>query len=119
MDDILIIFDQNKTKEKAIINHENNTDQHLEFKISGKNNAINYLDLSVHGNMNNIDLNIHRKPAYADITIQFSSSHSHEHKLAAFTYYINRMLTLPITKQAEIQEWNMIQWLKIMDSQNT
>jgi len=69
--------------------------------------------------MNNIDLNIHRKPTYADITIQFSSNHSHEHKLAAFTYYINRMLTLPITKQAEIQEWNMIQWLKIMDSQNT
>jgi len=36
VDDILIIFDQNKTNEKAIINHENNTDQHLEFKISEK-----------------------------------------------------------------------------------
>ena len=31
VDDILIIFDQNKTNEETIINHMNNTDKHLEF----------------------------------------------------------------------------------------
>jgi len=64
--------------------------------------------LSIHRNINNFDLNIHRKPTHADITIQFSSNNPHDHKSAAFTYYINRMLTLPITKQAVTQEWNMI-----------
>jgi hypothetical protein len=33
----------------------------------------------------------------------------HEHKLAAFNHYINRMLTLPITKQLQQQEWKIIQ----------
>ena len=31
VDDILIIFDQNKTNEETIINHMNNIDKHLEF----------------------------------------------------------------------------------------
>jgi len=35
-------------------------------------------------------------------------SHPLEHKLAAFNFYINRILTLPITKQAKQQEWKII-----------
>jgi len=42
------------------------------------------------------------------VTIQFSSNHPLEHKLAAFNFYINRMVTLPITKQAKQQEWKII-----------
>jgi hypothetical protein len=100
--DIFINFDQNKTNEKTAINHVNNLDKHLEFKISeGENNYINYLDLSIHRNTNSIVLEMYRKPTHTDVTILFSSNHSHEHKLAAFNYYINRMLTLPITKQAK------------------
>ena len=55
-----------------------------------------------------MDLSIYRKPTYADITIQFTSNHPQDHKLAAFTYYINRMSALPITEQAGVQEWNKI-----------
>jgi len=43
-----------------------------------------------------------------DIIIHFSSNHPHDHKLAAFRYYINRMITLPITEQARKQEWRNI-----------
>jgi len=82
----------------------NNIDKHLEFKISEEeNNSINYLDLSIHRNAYNIDLGIYRKPTHTDITIQFPSNHPHEHKMAAFNYYIKRILTLPITKQAKQQ----------------
>jgi hypothetical protein len=35
--------------------------------------------------------------------IHFSSYHPLEHKLAAFNFYINRMLTLPITKHPKQQ----------------
>jgi len=31
-----------------------------------------------------------------------------EHKLAAFIYYINRMITLPITKKSKKEEWKTI-----------
>ena len=87
----------------------NNVDKHLEFKISEEENkSIKYLNLSVHRNANNIDLGSYKKPTYTDITVQFSSKHPHEHKMAAFNYYINRMSTLPITKQAKQQEWKII-----------
>jgi hypothetical protein len=34
IEDILTIFDQNKQDEKKILNHMNNIDKHLEFKLS-------------------------------------------------------------------------------------
>ena len=83
----MIIFDQNKTDGKIILNHMNNTDKHLEFKLSEEeNNTINYLDLSIHRNIKSIDLRIYRKPTHTDVTIQFSSNHPLAHKLAAFNF---------------------------------
>jgi len=35
---------------------------------------------------------MYRKPTNADITIQYVSNHPQDHKQAAFTFYINRML---------------------------
>ena len=104
---MLIIFDQNKTKEQIVLNHVNKTDRHIQFKISTEdNNLTNYLDLSIQRYNNNIDIGIYRKTTCTDTTIHvhFSSNHPHEHKLASFNYYINRKLTLPITEQAKQQE---------------
>jgi len=79
----------------------NNVDEHVEFKMSTEENSVtNYLDLSINRNASNIDLCINRKPTYIDITIHFSSNHPYVHKLAAFNYYTNRMLTLPISERA-------------------
>ena len=65
VDDILIIFDQNKADGKTILIQINNRDKHLEFKLlEEENNTINYLDLSIHRNTNSIDLGIYRKPTY-------------------------------------------------------
>lgn len=101
VDDILIIYDQNRINEDSIPNNINNNDEQLEFKVSREENkTINYLDLSINRNTSNVDLNIYRKSTYMDITIHFFSSHPHDHKLAAFKYYINRMITMPITELA-------------------
>ena len=64
--------------------------------------------MTINRNINKIELNIYRKPTSADITIQYTSNHPQDHKLAAFMFYINRMLTLPITEQAKKQEWEKI-----------
>jgi hypothetical protein len=83
--------------------------EQLDFKATEEiNNSINYLDLTINRGINKIELNIYRKPSSADITIQYTSNHPRDHKLAAFTFYINRMLTLPITEQAKKQEWEKI-----------
>jgi hypothetical protein len=69
---------------------------------------INYLDLAIHRHNNNLSLGICRKPTLTDITIHFTSNHPLEQKLAAFIFYINRMITQSITEQAKQQEWNTI-----------
>jgi hypothetical protein len=99
VDDILIIYNQNNINEQDILNHANNIDKHFQFKLpTEENNLINYLDLSSYRNNSDVELGIYRKPTSSNTTIHFSSNHPYEHKLAAFKYYINRMLTLPITK---------------------
>jgi hypothetical protein len=60
VDDILIIYDQNKTNEQDILNNANNIDKHLQFKLSTEeNNLINYLDLSIYRNNSNIEIGIY------------------------------------------------------------
>jgi len=108
VDDILIIYDQNKTSEQTILHQINTIDKNLQFKMfTEENNTINYLDISIHSN-NNMHLNIYRKPTSTDTTIQFSSNHPYEHKIAAFMCYIHRMITLPITEKSKQEEWKTI-----------
>jgi len=66
------------------------------------------LDLTVIRNINKFELNINIKPTSTDITIQHTSNHPWDHKLAAFTCYINRMITLPITEKGKKHEWKNI-----------
>ena len=66
------------------------------------------MDLTINRNINKFEINIYTKPTNADITIQHISNHPRDHKLAAFTYYINRMIMLPITEKAKKHEWKNI-----------
>jgi hypothetical protein len=101
VDDILIIFDQYITNETTITSIMNNINEQLDYKATREiNKSINYLDLTVNRNINKFEINIYRKPTNADITIQHTSNHPRDHKLAAFTYYINRMIMLSITEKA-------------------
>jgi len=69
------------------MNHMNNTDKHLEFKLSEEeNNTINYLELSNHRNTNSTDTDTDTDTTLTDVTKQFSSNCPVEHKLAAFHF---------------------------------
>jgi len=98
----LIIYDQTKTHETAIHNTINDIDENLEFKMTTEeNHIISYLDLSINRKPSHIELDIYRKHTHMDTIIHPSSNHPYYHKLAAFRYSINRMITLPITEQAK------------------
>jgi len=87
----------------------NGINEQSEFKATEEiNNSINYLDRTINRNINKIELDMYRKPTNADITIQYTSNHPQDHKQATFTFYINRMLTLPMTDQAKKKEWEKI-----------
>jgi hypothetical protein len=87
----------------------NNIHRYLEFKLTtAENNNISYLDLSIHRDNHGLRMGIYRKPTQTGITIHFTSNHPLEHKQAAYNFYINRMLSMPITNQARQQEWDTI-----------
>jgi len=56
-----------------------------------------------------LEIDIHRKPATTDTTINFLSKHPTEHKTAAFRYHINTMLSLPLKEERRQTEWETIQ----------
>jgi len=61
VDDILVTYDKNETNEQVILHQINNIDNNLQCKMSTEeNNTINYLDISIHRNNNNIDISIYR-----------------------------------------------------------
>jgi len=51
-----------------------------------------------------MEIDIYKKPTTTDTTIKYLSNHPMEHKLAAYRYHINRMFSLPLTKEREINE---------------
>jgi len=109
VDDIIIIYDTKKVQENAIVQEINKIDENLQFKMTTENNhTINYLDLALKRNNNNLEISIYRKATNTDTTIHYQSNHPYEQKIAAFRYYINRMLTLPITERSKKEEWNTI-----------
>jgi hypothetical protein len=57
---------------------------------------------------NHLQLEVYRKPTQTDTTIHFSSDNPLNQKLAAYSFYTDRMLILPITRQAQNQEWSII-----------
>ena len=63
VDDILIIYSNQKTNKDRIEKEINKTDKNLEFKMTPEsNNIIHYLDLTLQRRSNNIELSIYRKP---------------------------------------------------------
>jgi hypothetical protein len=100
VDDILIIYNTKKISPEIIQDHINNIHPALKFSPTHEhNNTINLLDLSIIRYPSKIEINIYRKPTTTDTTINHTSNHPTEHKMAAYRYMINRMLTLPLTAE--------------------
>jgi len=110
VDDIIILYNQNLTNEIQILEAFNKADKNLQFKMTTKENQkVQFLDLTIHREENNMSINIYRKPTDTDTTIHYLSNHLLEQKMAAFRYYINRLITLPITQERKEIEWATIQ----------
>jgi hypothetical protein len=48
------------------------------------------------------------KTTCTDTTVLYSSNHTHEYKIAAFRYHINRMITLHIIEKSKNEEWKTL-----------
>jgi len=109
VDDIFIIYNQNKIKEDQILLKIKSIDKNLQFKMTKEENSnINFLDLAINRGRKIISISIYRKTTNIDTTIHYLSNHPFEQKISAYGYYIQRMLTLPISQIGINKEWTII-----------
>jgi len=109
VNDIFVIYAVNLVTEEKISQHFNEIDSNLKCKLTTENNkCISFLDFSIQRKPDKIELGIYRKETNTDITIHNNSNHSQEHKKAAYRFYINRLITLPLTQKEKDKEWNII-----------
>ena len=100
VDDIFVIYDTTRTTADSIQKYINSIHSCLHLNPMHENNTqINFLELCIIRKTNKLETDICRKPTTTDITINYLSNQPIEHKLAAYPYHINRILTLPLTKK--------------------
>jgi hypothetical protein len=103
VNNILIIYNQNKTNIEEPLTEFNKQTASIKFTIKiGQKNSINFLDLAIHLKRTKLEFRIYRKPTQTDTIIPNDSCHPHEHKVASINYLINRVHTYPITKGLNI-----------------
>ena len=74
LDDIFILYNQNKTNEQQIFNRINRISKHLQTKTNSEvDDKIQFLDLTIHKKKHNMTINIYRKPTETDTTINYHS----------------------------------------------
>jgi len=87
----------------------NSMHNNLQFNPTQESNGhINFLDLTIIRRTSHLETDIYRKPTTTDTTTHFTSIHTNEHKLAAYRYYIERMLNLPLNSERQEREWSTI-----------
>jgi len=106
---ILLIYNTKHTTPEIIHSHINKVHPNLQFTPTFEhNNSIHFLDLLIIRHLTQIQIDIFRKPTTTDTTINYTSNHPTEHKMAAYRYLINRMLSLPLSTVRRIAEWQKI-----------
>jgi hypothetical protein len=113
VDDMLMICNAKHTAPQTIHNLINKTHPNLQFTPTHEHkNSISFLDLLLIRQHDKIEIDILRKPTTTDTKINYTSNHSIEHKMAAFRYLTNRMISLPLTTERKKMEWQKILSIK-------
>jgi hypothetical protein len=107
VDDILLVYNKQITDINNTLKQFNEINLKLQFTIEKeKDNVINFLDITIIKNPDNIHYSIYKKPTTTDNIIHNTSCHPTEHKMLAIFYLILRVNAYPI--QNKIEEGNII-----------
>jgi hypothetical protein len=109
VDDILLIYDSTHANQDNILQYINTIHSNIQLSLTLESNiGVNFLDLSITRNPTHFSIGTYRKPTTTDTTINFLSNHPLEHKMAAYSFLIRRMLTLPLHREQQFDEWQQI-----------
>ena len=110
VDDLLIIYNERKTDIEELLYRFNDITPKLNFTIEKETGGnINFLDLTIHRDIDNLSIDIYRKPTYTDTIIPIDSCHPTEHKYAATRYLHNTLNNYQLSHEKREQESKIIQ----------
>ena len=114
VDDVLVIYKDDKTNIHRVLEDFNNLVPSIKFTLEKEqNNRINFLDITVNKNHEDLSFEIYRKPTATNIIIPNDSCHPREHKTAAIRYYCNRMKTYKLTPESRQKERDNIRQILV------
>ncbi len=114
VDDTLVAFNGNSRQIEMLHGFLNNITPKLKFTLEiEKNNAINFLDLTLHKIDKKFEFKIYRKPTTSNQTIHATSYHPMPQKLAAYNSMVHRLLHVPLNQDQYIHEVNIIKHIAI------
>jgi hypothetical protein len=106
VDDILIVYNEKDTDIDLLLDQFNNTMPTMKFSIEKENNNnINFLDITICKNQDNLSFSAYRKPTTTDTIIPKDSCHPQEYKQAAIRYLFNRVNNYHLEKAAKEHEY--------------
>jgi hypothetical protein len=108
-DDILIVYDSTLTSPTSIQHYTDTIHNNIQLNPTHEtNDNVSFLDLSITRKPTSLELGIYRKPTTMDTSISFLSNHPLEHKLGAYRFFTNSMLSLPLNNIQRQKEWENI-----------
>jgi hypothetical protein len=117
VDCIIIIYDATCTNLEMIIQHANSMHNNIELSPTLEaDKQISFLYLLIIRKPQQLEIDVFRKHTTTDTTISYLPNHPMEQKLAAYRYYIERMIRLPLSHTRQLREWETI--LHIATSNN-
>jgi hypothetical protein len=110
VDDIFVIYDTRHIDNYTVHKYISQIHPNIQLNPTYEhNNQINFLDLLIILKQSKLEIDICRKPTTTNTTINYTSNHPTEHKIAGYRHYIRRMLSLPLTTEIRKKEWKTIQ----------
>jgi hypothetical protein len=108
VDDILIIYNPQRTNIHESLNEFNAINPKLKFTIEEQSDyTINFLDLTITNRSNTLDCSIFRKPTAT--IIHNASCHPNEHKKSVIRYLNNRVNTYRPSEKNKKREQDVIE----------
>lgn len=98
VDDVFAVVHKDEVDET--LRNINKIHKNIKFTMEVEENGrLPFLDITVKRNQGKPEFEIYRKPTHTQRVIPSSSSHPHQHKMAAFRTMIYRMCSTPMKKE--------------------
>jgi recombinational DNA repair protein RecT len=104
-----LVYRQGKTNIHNLLKELNNLAAKMNFTLEEEeNNKLNFLDITINEDWDDLSSEIYRKPTATDTIIPNYSCHPGKHKAAAIRYFHNRLRTYDLAPESQQKEKNTV-----------